>query len=639
MRRPARLLLLTCLAAVVAAPAGAEWRRIDTPNFIVVGDVSARELRSVAVKFEGFRETLSRVLSKGATSAAVPTVVIVFPSDKAFTPFKPTYQGKPREDIHGIFVPRQDVNYIAVESGTEADDRIIFHEYAHLVIGNVMPRVPVWLNEGLAEFYSTFKLMNDGRRAQIGVPIPEHLRLLNSSGRMLLSDLLKVDQHSPYYNEGARATVFYAESWALTHLILNGQPGRANELAAYVRSVNAGVPEDRAWDEAFGPHMDQVFREYLQRPAYNTVLIEFPVSITSFTASPVLLRLSDADAFLASFLVARHELDQAAAQLAMAVQSDPDDPLVQAVMATVDLERRQPANAKQRLLMAGKTDDWFAAYATGIALGELADGNGAGGPDTEAIQAARLRFEAVRQARENVPNVLAHLVSLALDQNGEPSGEMRTLIARARELAPGRPDYAFVQAQLLGRLGDFDGARNVLGPLMTDAYPTEVRNAARRLMAVVVEWQKAQQPLARRAEPASGAAGAAPAVVPAMPATSPPTSATTSVAAPRPYRRRSFTPVYRALNAGENRLEGMLDRLECRPGGSLLFHVAGSDGEVPLAAATFAGVAFISYRDDLTGSVSCGPFKEPMHVFVTWRDGDSGRPERIVVAVEFLPKE
>ncbi len=55
---------LSFCALAVPTPAAAEWRRLESPNFVVVGDVSARTLREVAVEFEGFRETLTRVLSE-----------------------------------------------------------------------------------------------------------------------------------------------------------------------------------------------------------------------------------------------------------------------------------------------------------------------------------------------------------------------------------------------------------------------------------------------------------------------------------------------------------------------------------------------------------------------------------------------
>ena len=99
---------------------------IDSPNFVVIGDVSARTWRSVAIEFEGFRETLTRVMTERATSTPVPTIVIVFPSDCAFTPFKPLHQGKPVPSA-GLFVGRQDANYIAVVPEGDVDRmRIVF---------------------------------------------------------------------------------------------------------------------------------------------------------------------------------------------------------------------------------------------------------------------------------------------------------------------------------------------------------------------------------------------------------------------------------------------------------------------------------------------------------------------------------
>ncbi len=74
------------LCALAASPCAAEWRRVDSPNFVVVGDVSAGTLRDISLKFEGFRETLSRVLTDRVTGTAVPTVVLVLSSDRAFAP-------------------------------------------------------------------------------------------------------------------------------------------------------------------------------------------------------------------------------------------------------------------------------------------------------------------------------------------------------------------------------------------------------------------------------------------------------------------------------------------------------------------------------------------------------------------------
>jgi hypothetical protein len=46
------------------------------------------------------------------------------------------------------------------------------------------------------------------------------------------------------------------------------------------------------------------------------------------------------------------------------------------------------------------------------------------------------------------------------------------------------------------------------------------------------------------------------------------------------------------------------------------------------------GIAFISYRTDLPGAITCAMRKPPDRVYLTWR-ADGSR--RRVVAVEFLP--
>lgn len=59
MPRAIAACLAGILAAVLAAPlvqAQAQWRRLDTPNFVLIGDVDAKQLRGIATEFEGFRD-------------------------------------------------------------------------------------------------------------------------------------------------------------------------------------------------------------------------------------------------------------------------------------------------------------------------------------------------------------------------------------------------------------------------------------------------------------------------------------------------------------------------------------------------------------------------------------------------------
>ena len=93
-------LIALCLAITVdaAAPLSAGvrerkgWLRLQSPNFLLLGDVSARDLRKVAERLEQFREALGVILPKAVVSTSTPTTVLVFRTHKSYEPLKPVYQ-------------------------------------------------------------------------------------------------------------------------------------------------------------------------------------------------------------------------------------------------------------------------------------------------------------------------------------------------------------------------------------------------------------------------------------------------------------------------------------------------------------------------------------------------------------------
>jgi Protein of unknown function (DUF1570) len=614
-RQGSRLLSLTLLYLAATTPAGAEWRRVDSPNFVVVGDVGARDLRDIAVKFEGFRETLSRVLTERATATAVPTVVIVFPSDRAFTPFKPTFEGKPIE-LAGLFVGRRDINYIAlVADGREDRLKVVFHEYAHLVISNVTHTLPVWLNEGLAEYYSTYEVSRGGREAMIGRPVENHLLRLGEARLLALDELLQVTHDSPLYNEGDRRSIFYAQSWALTHLILMGEPDRSAQLSAFMAKIAAGAPPMQAWLQAFGASMDRELQDYIRRRAFRVLRFTFPDKLATFDAPAVPLPAADAQAFLADFLVQQQRYDEASERLAAASKLEESNTRVQAIQALLDIARQEHADAERRLLGLGDVSDWLIAYSAGTAIADLIEDRIAS-PDAAHLAAAHRLFGIARRDRPDLANALARLASMDVQVVGGPSAETVSAIERARSLAPGRHDYTMVHARILAQRLEFAAARNLLGPLMSSAIPTEIREPARRIMGYIVQMEAASTAATAGSGSNSRAAGkpaAAPASIPG-----------------------GFQPIYRKLEAGEQRLEGELERIECFRGGAAIFHLRTADGPARAAVRQMSKVDFITYRDDIRGDIKCGVLPKPLPVYVAWRPGEGQAGTKIAVAIEFL---
>ncbi|MGB2716496.1 MAG: tetratricopeptide repeat protein [Vicinamibacterales bacterium] len=607
-----------------ALPCSAEWRRIDTPNFTVVGDVGARTLRDVAMKFEGFRETLSRVLTERATATAVPTIVLVFPSDRAFTPFKTLYQGKPSA-ISGLFVGRRDANYIAVVAGGGPDNmRVVFHEYAHLVVSNLWRNAPVWVNEGLAEFYSSYEITANDRQASIGRPVFEHVQELNGTRLLKLSDLLTVDHDSPLYNERNRRSVFYAQSWALIHLIVLGKTRRTTQLFTYLDSVTQGVAPTEAWQKAFGPaDMERELKDYVREASFRALVYTFSDKLTKLDPVPAPLAAADGEAFLAEFLMQQERYDEALARLDAADRISPGNPRVRVTRALVEIAKGNGEAGAKWLMEIPQPDDWLLAYTAGVGLSEFVERR-RDTPTVEQLQVLRTLFDSVRKHHAEIPNVNARLASMELRSAAGPSKDARAAIERARLMVPGREDYAFLHAQILANQQEYGLARNIIGPLMSGAYPAEVREAARDLMRDVLQLETRDQQRAAAEMPSATQtrdAGAQP--------TESPASATPA---------SGFRPIFRDLKQGEQRIEGVLERIECGARGAATFHIRTGSGVETLTTRRMSEVEFITYRDDLTGRVTCGPLKSPLPSIVTWRADSSGNGVRAVVAIEFPPK-
>jgi hypothetical protein len=80
----------------------------------------------------------------------------------------------------------------------------IFHEFAHLLLRGVFDDAPLWFSEGLAEYYSTFQVTNDGRRANIGQPVGENL-VRRRERRLPFARFFAIDRNSPEYTTNVRS--------------------------------------------------------------------------------------------------------------------------------------------------------------------------------------------------------------------------------------------------------------------------------------------------------------------------------------------------------------------------------------------------------------------------------------------------
>ena len=103
-----------------------------------------------------------------------------------------------------------------------------------------------------------------------------------------------------------------------------------------------------------------------------------------------------------------------------------------------------------------------------------------------------------------------------------------------------------------------------------------------------------------------------------------------------PGATEAVKPVYRKPKAGEQRVEALLQRIECPTGRPVTFILKGKDRVLKYQAPRLTAVEYIAYTPDFNGRVSCGGRTPAEPVILTWKA--MGATET-VVAVEFLPRK
>lgn len=611
--------LLAALFCVLPLQArAAAWVRVETPNFVVLGEASEKRVREVAEQFERFRQALGRVLPGAATTAAVPTIVIVFDTQRSFEPYRPRFNGKSIE-VGGYFVATNNQNLVALAfEDRDRALRTVFHEYAHLVVANLVRDLPVWVSEGLAEYYSTFSVQDEGRTAVMGTPIVEHLFRLNQERLIPHQELLAVDQSSSLYNEGERRSVFYAQSWALVHMLTMGKPDQSRALAEYVTLTATGTPSAQAWAKVFGAlDINGEIQRYVNRPRLNAVRYRFDEEIPRVRGAVSTATASDVDAALADLLHHIELTDEATARLEKTMTMQPASARARALLALRRFEQSRMDDAR-RLLVEAHADktDWLAQYHVATGLTMLVEHT----EDAQQMKIASLARDAldiVEAARPQLPNALAMRARISARTRTSLDDALKG-IQHARKLAPGREDYAFEEAHVRVARREFKAARDVVGPLLSPRYHTTVRERARDLMSQIVRYESALQQAAL--------AGAAPAS----------DAAPDADRQPSPPEDRMLQPVYRKMQHGEERTEGLLERIECTRAGVVL-HLRTGERVMRFTAARVEAIDFITYRADMALQVTCQPRRPPDPVYVTWRPAVAPAKEPIAIAVEFLP--
>ncbi len=264
------LLLALWPAGLFAQAAG--WTKVAAPYFTLHSNAPAADALQAGEELQLFIAAL-RTIVPVDPGKLPPLTVVIFRRDKEFRPFRPLApDGKPR-DVSGFFsrAPSWSVFGLVGSQSDESSQRTVYHEAVHWFLSGEDTPNPLWLEEGLAEVFSTFRVNAKGL-ASWGQPIPEHVSLLRDEPPLPLERLLYLSRSDSLFNENLRTGVFYAGAWSFVHYLLFGeQTGTTVELRDFLQAQRRGLHPDQAFASAFKTgyaQMDKTIAAYLRRGRY-----------------------------------------------------------------------------------------------------------------------------------------------------------------------------------------------------------------------------------------------------------------------------------------------------------------------------------------------------------------------------------
>ena len=630
------LALSLCLLVVISqnntVAAKDTWVSVRTKNFLMLGNASEKEIRRVALKLEQFREAFTNLFPHITFNTPVPTTVIVFKSDSSYAPFKPG------PNVAGYFQSGQDVNYITLTTevrGQQDPFTVIFHEYTHLLVNNTFPKAPVWFNEGLAEYYSTFSITDD-QKFVLGIPITSHVLRLRE-GRMLpFKTLFEVNQQSSHYNERDKQTIFYAQSWALMHyLIIGKKVGQIEQLGKFLTLLNSKTPMEQAFQQAFGVSfetMEKDLRNYVSGNRYYSITAHFEKKLEIDTsAQAVPLTDAEVQAYLGDLLLHSHRKD-AYTYLEKAVQLDPNLAMAHASLGMAYFREGKVAEAHASLerAVAANSQNYLAHYYYAFTLSRPGPGDRLIVAGYPADVAAKIRehLEKAIALRPDYPESYSLLAFISLVTRKGVDESIASLKKLSTSL-PGRQDLMFMLAQLYLQKGDNKLAREILEQVVKSSAEEQMRRDAMGLLSQLSSFEKAKE------ESVDGEKQSGPAAAGADPVVT-----ETDKPAPPPDPSSYLREALRQPAPGETQLQGTLVRIECDADG-VVFVVQTGATLMRLRTASFIDIEITTYDPSVKGELTCGERKAANAVVATYVANADKKTkfDGMLQSIEFVPAE
>ena len=378
-------LALTSLGSGVghqAAPtAGAptisrDWKRLTAADLEVIGNAPEKDLRRTLTEVETFRRTLVALLPRMNVAPAQKTLLVAMRDRGSFDRFVPRDgRGRRKQNVAGYFTvqPYASLMVLPMFADRETTFHVALHEYTHHLVSLNLRNVPTWLNEGLAEFYSTF-FIDDAGRSVIGRAPGEHVETLRIQRLLPLSEFLDPGTAARLFDNELDTRRFYAQAWAFVHFMTLGDNGsRREQIARYLETLQSAPSLVDAARQAFGAdltRLDEELYNYVRRFRFPALAFEL-AKAGPIGAAPLQPLLEvEALHFQGRLLIDQSANDEAEEMVAKALSIEPGHLPSRLVLGRVRLHqgRKDEGMALLTQVAAQRPEDFEAHFYLAAAL-------------------------------------------------------------------------------------------------------------------------------------------------------------------------------------------------------------------------------------------------------------------------------
>lgn len=339
----AGIALVAALALGTQGAATSRWTLARSSHFEVYSEAGGEAARRALLWFEQLRTFFEQ--SGLPCGGGSPVRVIGFASPREYD----AYRLRPSADAYYIGTESRD--YIVMPTLGESEFAIAAHEYAHLVLHASGVKIPSWLSEGLAEYFSTVRIGDRG--CEIGGAIPRHSETLRHTPWMSLPELLALPAGSSVELKRESGALFYAQSWALTAMLATSAE-YGSRFRALIAAIARGQPSAEALATVYAkplPVIARDMRDWLASAKFG--VIEAPgVVVAGVMEEESELSSFASRSLFADLLGAAGKLDRAEALYRDLARESPKNAEVSAALGVIALRKGENAIARREFKQA-----------------------------------------------------------------------------------------------------------------------------------------------------------------------------------------------------------------------------------------------------------------------------------------------